>query len=71
MCLANFARGGEYPHEAAGRALPARGETLWALDVSPAYLAYSTSLRNRFGAVFGCVCRLRREIFISQNRLKG
>ena len=24
-----------------------------------------------FGAVFGCVCRLRREIFISQNWLKG
>ena len=36
-----------------------------------AYLPYSTPLWNRFGAVFGCVCRLRREIFISQNWLKG
>ena len=28
------------------------------------YLPYSTPLWNRFGAVFGCVCRLRREIYI-------
>ena len=35
-----------------------------------AYLPYSTPLWNRFGAVFGCFCRLRREIPISQNRLK-
>ena len=37
----------------------------------PTYSPYSTPLWNRFGAVFGCVCRLRREIFISQNRPKG
>ena len=36
-----------------------------------AYLPYSTPLWNRFGDVFGCVCRLRREIFISQNWRKG
>ena len=29
----------------------------------PSYLPYSTPLWNRSGAVFGCVCRLRREIF--------
>ena len=33
---------------------------------APSYLPYSTPLWNRFGAVFGCVCRLRREIFISE-----
>ena len=35
------------------------------------YLPYSTPLWNRFGAVLGCFCRLRREILISQNWLKG
>ena len=35
------------------------------------YLPYSTPLWNIFGAVFGCFRRLRREIFISQNWLKG
>ena len=35
------------------------------------YLPYSTPLRNRLGAAFGYVCRLRREILISQNWLKG
>ena len=28
------------------------------------YLPYSTPLWNRVGAVFGCVCRLRRETYI-------
>ena len=36
-------------------------------ETSRTYLPYSTPLRNRFGAVFGCGCRLRREICISQN----
>ena len=36
-----------------------------------AYLPYSTPLWNIFGAVFGCFCRLGRELSISQNWLKG
>ena len=32
---------------------------------------YSTPLRNRFGAVLGRFCRLRGEMPISQNWLKG
>ena len=39
--------------------------------VQLAYLPYSTPLCNRFGAVFGCFCRLRGEISISQNWLEG
>ena len=35
------------------------------------YLPYSTPLWNRFGAVLGWFCRLRRETSISQNWLKG
>ena len=51
------------------------GSLPWSLWTPSAktypYLPYSTPLWNRFGAVFGCVCRLRREMFISQNWLKG
>ena len=35
------------------------------------YSPYSAPLRNRFGAVFGCLRRLGREKYISQNRPKG
>ena len=39
----------------------------WLITYSP----YSTLLWNRFGAVLGSFYRLRREVLISQNWLKG
>ena len=49
----------------------AQGDPDRAALVLREYLPYSTPLWNRFGAVLGCVCRLRRAIFVSQNWPKG